>query len=745
MTDSRSHARCTSKDEEDFFDILEEVTEQIDRSTLSPLERLLAESRRVNYDGVESPDENYSRAILNDDNDHYQYSKQPMSRGLQQECIEIPVEDIMWFAIPRDHLPDEGKWIEDFEQAGALIISDFYQVCSPAETEIPSKFRATFPINDDSPGINYTHLNSSCKSVRRVFVLHYSEQYGLQCSEPESISDDGTEATILVDHFSWFVFFKSESMVLMIAYNDDYEEFSALSCKEAYFVSEQDTLSIFEYNDIEKAARNHIRSKKKEKVDDFTARGEIKRSIQATEYLLGCLSSECHRWEIMSVTSIFGNQGTYKYIFHDQTKEKIAESQEFKCDLDRILEDTDICDADKEKLKTFSLDIVSPLFGNQHQYGPYRLRSHRLNPSSQSDVTDGSHFTLFSMRIGFQDIDANEAREQIIRNLEKKKLLSHNELKELVLFLFRKEHDEQCSTQQCTEFLAPLTNAPKQRVYYGKAFMESWEKLNGNDSLEDALHKSRKRKIAVVLACKNKRGHKSPDHCIAEQIRIEKALQEHNGYEIIHVGNRNHVQPGILLEEHFEQVLEILREAALDPGNNGTLVSVMVWILGHGKEQWNTGMVDLGAGGFKDICVAHEILQTDDDKFVDVTNFIESLGDVAKSAREAKTAHFPIIVTNQFCREYPKGGGESKNYVKDPPQDMFVIYACSSGQRAQDKYFVNQWLGKYALDFKTDCIEATTSEVENIVANLNQQRPQHRSNLETKYTCKNGIYYEMDF
>ena len=37
------------------------------------------------------------------------------------------------------------------------------------------KFRATFPINDEEPGVNYGELESGSKTVRRVFVLHYSE------------------------------------------------------------------------------------------------------------------------------------------------------------------------------------------------------------------------------------------------------------------------------------------------------------------------------------------------------------------------------------------------------------------------------------------------------------------------------------------------------------------------------------------------------------------------------------------
>lgn len=753
MTDS------ANREEEDFFEILKDVTEKLDETP----------SRFLHADGADlfpNGAEQYYQigAILSDNVDRNQ-CMQSMSPEMRQEYNEIPIEEIMWHVIPRDHLPDEGNWLEDLERAGADIISDFFEVCAPVEAEKPSRFRATFPINDTNPGINYSQLDSDSKSVRRVFVLHYSETHGLQCTKPESVSEDGTQATVVVDHFSWFGFIKSESMVLMMAYQRDYNHFSAMCCKESYFISEKDGLSILEYNDwheLLKNASEHVACKQQmyDQTEHFELSLKIQRSVQATQYLMKCLDSEYHTWRIVPVTSIFGNRGKYKYIFQDGNKEKIGESSEFKFNLECVAEDKDICDAEKERLKTFSLDIVRPIFGNSQKYGPYRIWKHQrhspdviftdltqtsLDSDPMFDVTDEPSLSFHSMHVGFYDMDAEEAGEQIIQHLQKKtRLLTHNELKKLISFLFRKENYEQCSTKQLQNYLEPLTSAPEQRLYYGKALVESWEKLQGDDSLHDALQQSRMRKLAVVLSSKRNRGNMTQAHCIEQQTRIEKTLEKENGYETIHVGGRMNGQPGELLAKHFDEALKILGEAILHPEDDGLVISVMVWIIGHGQEERDMGMIDVGAADFEEIAIARQKLQTDDNRFVDVTNFIEELGHLARSARNAKSPPFPIIVTNQFCRTH-NGGGSSRGYIKDPPEDVFVIYACSSGQLAKDRDFVDQWLGKYVHDFKENHIQTTTVEVANIVAKLNQQKPRHKSNLEPKYMCKNGIYYDKYF
>lgn len=726
-------------------------------------------------DGVEEYYQNQSGALLNDNFGRDQYSKQSIQRNVRQfqfhqECNEIPEESIMWHVIPRDHLPEEGSWLDDLEQAGAYIISDFYEVCAPAEAESPSKFRATFPINDEEPGVNYGELESGSKTVRRVFVLHYSETHGLQCSKPESISEDGTQATVVVDHFSWFGFIKSESMVLMMAYDEDYEHFSALCCKEAYFISEEDHMSILEYNGIDELLQNaqaHIDCKQDiyDETDDFRTKRESKRSLQATKYLMKCFDSIYHAWEIVPISSIFGNEGKYRYHFHDETKAKIAESKKFKCKLERVAEDRYICDSDqKERLKTFSVDIIKPIFGRKHQYGPYHIRRRKVRSSNpdhrrhssdasltasptggepMSDIIDEPSLSLHSMHIGFHDVDADEARDQIIQHLQRKiRLMTPNDLKKMIAFLFRKESDEQCTVQELQDYLRPLTNAPEPRFYYGRGFMNGWGKLQGHASLDEALYQSRMRKIAVVLACHKNRGNMTPQHCIEQQLRIERTLEEHNGYEIIHVGNRTQDQPPFLRKEHFAEALQAIGKAISDPGDNGPVIGVMIWILGHGGEERNMGMVDVGAEAFEELLIARQKLRTDYDEEVNVNNFIDELGDFARGARETNNPPFPIIVTNQFCRN--SDGGAQQNlsrYMREPPEDVFVINAASSGQLAQDKNFVDQWLGKYVHDFKEQPLELTTIQVENIVAHLNHdQRPEHQTKLEPKYTCKNGIY-----
>merc|ERR1719354_267141 len=684
----------------------------------------------------------------------------------QQECNEIPEESIMWNVIPREHLPDEGKWLDDLERRGAYIISHFYEVCAPPEAEYPSKFRATFPIDDPDPGINYSELESGSKSIRRVFVLHYSETHGLQCSEPESTSEDGTQATVLIDHFSWFGFIKSESMVLMMAYDEDYEHFSALCCKEAYFISEEDGFSILDYNSTDELLQNaeaHLERKTEiyEETDDFKTKRESKRSQQATKYLMKCFESEYHAREIVPITSIFGNEGKYRYHFQDETKAKIAESKKFKCKLERVAEDRYICDSDhKDRMKTFSLNIIQPIFGRKNEYGPFHIRKRKphyrrhssetsltaMPQSPQSDqmydMVNEPSLSLHSMHIGFFDTNYEEAKYQVVQHLQKKhRLMTPIEMKKMIEFLFRKETDEQCTTQELKDYLRPLTNAPHPRFYYGQDFLNNWEKLGGECSLEEALSLSRMQKLAVVLACHKNRGM-SAAPCIEQQIHIERTLQEHNGYQIIHVGNRTKDEPKKLRKEHFAEVLEKIKRAISDPGDDGPVIGIMVWILGHGGEERNMGMVDVGAEGIQNLEIARQKLRTDYDEEVNVNEFIDDLGYFAREARETDDPPFPIIVTNQFCRSNNDGGAQQNRskYMKEPPEDVFVINACSSGHQAQDKNFVNQWVGKYVHDFKEQSLEQATSEVENIVARLNDQRPEHQSKLEPKYICKNGIY-----
>ena len=81
-----------------------------------------------------------------------------------------------------------------------------------------------------------------------------------------------------------------------------------------------------------------------------------------------------------------------------------------------------------------------------------------------------------------------------------------SELEKIVEYLYRKKTDEICTIQELEDYLRPFSNAPKQyehmtkndklcfyfrRFYHGTAFMNSWEELAGDSSLDEALNQSR--------------------------------------------------------------------------------------------------------------------------------------------------------------------------------------------------------------------------------------------------------------
>eukprot|EP00493_Phyllostaurus_siculus_P024509 UN24849 len=114
------------------------------------------------------------------------------------------------------------------------------------------------------------------------------------------------------------------------------------------------------------------------------------------------------------------------------------------------------------------------------------------------------------------------------------------------------------------------------------------------------------RKLLVVLSSKRSRGNMTQAHCIEQQTRIEKTLEKENGYETIHVGGRMNGQPGELLAKHFDEALKILGKAILHPEDDGLVISVMVWIIGHGQEERDMGMIDVGAADFEEISIARQ-------------------------------------------------------------------------------------------------------------------------------------------
>jgi len=697
-----------------------------------------------------------------------EFMKELVSPGLIQDSqiyTEIPEEDIMWYVIPREQLPDGGKWLDILEDHGAKIISNFYGICAPAEAENPSNFRLTLPIDIDEPAIHDSVSKLGKRSRRSPFCLHYSEKHGIQFSRVESVSDDDTEVTFVVDHFSWFGLIQSESSVLMMVYDDDFSHFSGMCCKEAYFISDTDEVNILECSDENSLLHNaQVHQARKHRLSENTEDAEIKkqcsRSLEATKYLIRCIHSQYASWQIVPLSFIFGRRGKYQYQFQDQTGRRIHESNaKYNCKLEKVSEDKRICSSEKkEEIETFSLNLITPLFGKKQQYGPYAVRRRRkphkrsssvdsISINSASNIPQSPHaaesFTSYCMRVGFEgDCTIEEAKERIVNYIRKKsRLILPSDLEKIVEYLYRKKTYEICTIQELEDYLKPFSNAPKQRFYHGIAFMNSWEEFEGDSSLDEALNQSRMRKIAIVLACHKNRDPMLPAHCVEEQIRIEQTLEQHNGYEIIYVGNRTRDQPQNLLKEHFDEALEIIRDAILHPGDQGPVIGVMVWIKGHGREESRIGMVEDG-DDFKEIELVQQMLQTDDDQLVNVTAFRDKLGGFAKLNKETDRSNppFPIILTKDLCRTHSDGGG--RNYDKDLPEDVFEIDAASSGEIAQDKHFGEQWCFKYVRDFKEKPLLHATEEVANIVAKLNKQRPQLKSNLDPQYKCMDGIYVD---
>lgn len=697
-----------------------------------------------------------------------EFMKESTSPGLMQDSqiyTEIPEEDIMWYVIPREQLPDGGKWLDILTKNGAKIISNFYGICAPAEAENHSNFRLTFPIDIDEPAIHNSVSKLGKRSRRTPFCLHYSEKHGIQCSRVESVSDDGTEVTFVVDHFSWFGLVQSESSVLMMVYDDDFGHFSGMCCKEAYFISDTDEVNILECSDENRLLHNakvHLARKRElsENTEDAETKKQCSRSLEATQYLIKCIDSEYASWQTVPLSFIFGRRGKYQYQFQDQTGRRIHESNaKYTCKLEKVSEDKRICSSEKkEEIETFSLNLITPLFGKKQQYGPYAVRRRRnlhqrsssvdsISINSASSIPQSSHaaksFKSYCMRVGFEGAyTIEEAKEQIVKYIRKKsRLILPSDLEKIVEYLYRKKTDEICTIQELEVYLRPFTNAPKQRFYLGSAFMNSWEELLGDSSLDEALNQSRMRKLAIVLACHTCRDPMLPAHCVEEQIRIEQTLEQHNGYEIIYVGNRTRDQPQNLLKEHFDEAEEIIRDAILHPGDQGPVIGVMVWIKGHGREEIKLGMVEDG-DDCKEIEIVQQMLQTDDGQLVNVTAFRDKLGEFAKLNREADRSNppFPIILTKDLCRTHSDGGG--RNYGKDLPEDVFEIDAASSGETAQDKHFGEQWCYKYVRDFKEKPLVLAADEVTNIVAKLNKQRPQFKSNLDPQYKCMDGIYVD---
>jgi len=722
--------------------------------------------QNLQYDSL--PTEDYEDVTLQEFANK-DFMKESMPPGLLQDSkiyTEIPEEDIMWYVIPREQLPGGGKWLDILEENGAKIISNFYGICAPAEAENPSNFRLTFPIDIDEPAIHDSVSKLGKRSRRSPFCLHYSEKHGIQFSRVESVSDDDTEGTFVVDHFSWFGLIQSESSVLMMVYDDDFSHFSGMCCKEAYFIGDKDEVNILECSDENSLLHNaQVHQARKHWLSENTEDAEIKkqcsRSLEATKYLIRCIKSEYASWQIVPLSFIFGRRGKYQYQFQDQTGRRIHESNaKYNCKLEKVSEDKRICSSEKkEEIETFSLNMITPLFGKKQQYGPYAVRRRRkphkrsssvdsISINSASNIPQSPHaaesFTSYCMRVGFEgDCTFEEAKERIVNYIRKKsRLILPSDLEKIVEYLYRKKTDEGCTVQELEDYLRPFSNAPKQRFYHGPAFMNSWKELAGDFSLDEALSQSRMRKIAIVLACHKNRDPMLPAHCVAEQIRIEQTLEQHNGYEIIYVGNRTRDQPQNLLKDHFDEALEIIRDAILHPGDEGPVIGVMVWIKGHGREESKMGMVQDG-DDFKEIELVQQMLQTDDGQLVNVTAFRDKLGEFAKLNRETDTSKnppFPIILTKDLCRKHSDGGG--RNYGKDLPEDVFEIDAASSGEVAQDKHFGEQWCFKYVRDFKEKPLLHAAEEVANIVAKLNKQRPQLKSNLDPQYKCMDGIYVD---
>ena len=80
--------------------------------------------------------------------------------------------------------------------------------------------------------------------------------------------------------------------------------------------------------------------------------------------------------------------------------------------------------------------------------------------------------------------------------------------------------------------------------------------------------------------------------------------------------------------------------------------------------------------------------------------------------------------------------------MQNIPEDMFVMYAASAGEKACDNsIFADQWIAQYANSFMVESIEFVAASLSNSVFRLNEgeQRPQFSSNINGR--CKAGYYF----
>ena len=74
---------------------------------------------------------------------------------------------------------------------------------------------------------------------------------------------------------------------------------------------------------------------------------------------------------------------------------------------------------------------------------------------------------------------------------------------------------------------------------------------------------------------------------------------------------------------------------------------------------------------------------------------------------------------------------------QNPPEDMMILCACSSGERAKDERFLGYWLMKFGDNFQTDDIRTVANEV-NMMFTSKGQRPTFKAKL--RANVRNGIY-----
>merc|ERR1719354_776593 len=528
----------------------------------------------------------------------------------------------------------------------------------------------------------------------------------------------------------------------MVSYDEEFGHFNAMCCKESYFIGENE-LNILESFPEERLLHNarvhlNVNQELAKSTDSVEIKEECLRSIFAVEFLIKSIKSDCFSQEIVPITLSLG-KGRYEYNFQDQNRTDIHTSTRFACKLDKVRVDRRICTAaKKDVIETFSLNLIK--WYGKKQYGPFPVLKRQR--ALQRKVSLDSTLPEYFVRIDFDEVatldDAKQQVEKYIRNSNH--LILPSALRSIVKYLYRKK-EEDCAYQQLEDFLRPFADAPKQRFYHGSAFMNTWEELQGHCSLDEALNQSRMRKIAIVLAAHEKRAPLSPAQCMAEQVRIEQCLEKHNGYEIIQVGDRSINEPQRLLKEHFDQALEIIHEAISNPGDEGPVIGLMVWIKGHGEEKRKFGMVDDGDNQYTNISLVEQWIQTDDGLRVNVTEFGQALAEFAKENRHTKNPHFPIIITKDLCRINQDGGG--RNCIAEPSLDVVEIDSASSGEKASDQHFTEQWRAKYVDDFKKEDLTFVAQEVANIVSQLNDQTPRIKPNLDPKYKCINGIYTDF--